>query len=98
MVSSRGDGNEEKLQETVNLFPNRFASEMKRKRKALGITQEQLACVLQEHDIQVTQGYLSLLEAGQRNEPSLRLVLALSQILGISIDSLLVLKEEGLFH
>ena len=70
-------------------FPRRFASLVKSQRQALGLTQGQLATALQLCGIQASQGYVSLLEAGQRNDPDIRLVAALAVLLDMSLDPLL---------
>lgn len=70
-------------------FTDKLAEIVKTRRQNLGLTQEELVLILQECGIRVSQGYISLLEAGQRKQPSLPLVVALSVVLDISLDRLI---------
>ena len=77
----------------VARFPQRFAEAVKVKRHEYSLTQEQLALAVQQCGLQITQGYISLLEAGQRTDPDVRLVAAVAALLGISLDKLLEQDE-----
>jgi DNA-binding XRE family transcriptional regulator len=77
------------VREAANKFTDKLAETVKRRRQKLGITQEELASLLQECGIRISQGYISLLEAGQRKQPSLQLVVALSVVLDISLDQVI---------
>jgi len=70
-------------------FMCRLVAEIRSRRQERRLTQAELATALQQCGIQASQGYLSLIEAGQRTDPSIRLVIALSIVLDISLDSLL---------
>lgn len=78
----------------IEHFPVMFGRRVKERRTSLGLTQAALIAKLEEINIRVTQGYISLLEAGQRKEPSIQLVVSLAIILDISIDKL-IFEEEG---
>lgn len=77
------------ISDVANRFTDKLAETVKTRRQNLGITQEQLVLILQECGIRVSQGYISLLEAGQRKQPSLQLVVALAVVLDISLDQVI---------
>lgn len=72
----------------ANYFTSKFAETVRRRRQKLELTQEELVSALQNCGIKVSQGYISLLEAGQRKEPNMRLIVALAVLLDISLDKL----------
>lgn len=73
----------------VAAFTRLFAEQMKSQRKNLGFSQQQLAMLLHDHGVTVSQSYLSKLESGQRAEPSIQLVIATATILHISLDAII---------
>jgi transcriptional regulator with XRE-family HTH domain len=73
----------------IDGFLAKFGRRLREKRTLLRLTQVEIANALSERDISVTQSYLSLIESGERREPSMRIVLALAALLDISIDELL---------
>ena len=77
------------ISDAANSFTYKLAETVKTRRQNLGITQEELVLILQECGIQVSQGYISLLEAGQRKQPSLQIVVALAVVLDISLDQVI---------
>lgn len=73
----------------VNNFTGKFAQIVRIRRQKLGLTQEELVSKLQTCGIKVSQGYISLLEAGQRKDPNVQLIVALALVLGFSLDEVL---------
>lgn len=74
-------------------FAHLFGAEVKIRRIALGLRQEELAEIVQSYGIQVSQSYLSRLEGGQRNDPSIALIIVLASVLNISLDSIIILAR-----
>lgn len=74
-------------------FASRFGQNVKKKRLAKRLTQDDVVQHLKKDNIKVSQSYISLLEAGQRTDPSLKLVVALATMFNISIDD--IIKESG---
>lgn len=66
-----------------------FANAVRLKRQEAGVTQLELISYLQEMGIKVSQAYLSQLEAGQRKEPSAKIVIALSAVLSINLNEII---------
>ncbi len=75
----------------IDLFLRLFSDAVRSKRQELSLTQGKLINFLKACDIKVSQAYLSQLEAGQRKDPSARIVIALSAILEIQLDH--IIKE-----
>lgn len=73
----------------ANNFTNKLAQTVKQRRQKLGLTQEELVSILQSCGIKVSQGYISLLEAGERKDPNVQLLVALAVLLDISLDKVL---------
>ncbi len=61
---------------------SKFGRVIRRRRKKLGLSQEELA-----HQAGITRNYVSLLELGQRN-PSLNVIALLARALGTTVTSL----------
>lgn len=57
-----------------------FGQRLKQARNKSNITQEEVATLLHNENLQISQSYLSLLEAGQRTEPSLKIIVTLASM------------------
>lgn len=77
-------------------FIRLFGVEVRQRRVILGIGQEKLADLLQTNGVQISQSYISRLESGQRDDPSVSLIIALTMILDISLDSILLLARKDI--
>ncbi|GCE28132.1 hypothetical protein KDA_36160 [Dictyobacter alpinus] len=77
----------------TNNFTSLFGEEVKYRRLSLQLTQADLTHLLCECGIEITQSYISRLEAGSRKDPSIKLVLALATILSISLDKIVASSE-----
>jgi transcriptional regulator with XRE-family HTH domain len=77
----------------IDLLMLNFADAVRARRFALGLTQRDLCASLTDLGVVVSQSYVSLLEAGQRREPSARVVLGLACVLGLSLDELALSDE-----
>lgn len=75
----------------IDLFLRLFSDAARSKRQEMSLTQGELINLLKACDIKVSQAYLSQLEAGQRKDPSARIVIALSAVLEIELDH--IIKE-----
>lgn len=73
-------------------FFSRFSDAVRIRRQELGLTQQELVSLLKDKGVQVSQGYLSQIEAGQRNEPNAKILIALSYILKIDFMDFLGVK------
>lgn len=71
------------------MFFKLFANAVRLKRQEADTTQLELINAMQKMGIKVSQAYLSQIEAGQRKEPSARIVIALSAVLNINVDELI---------
>jgi len=67
--------------------PKRLASKIRQVRLLLGLTQEQLAGLLNHIDSPPQAGHISEFEVGRR-EPSLLFLLALSRLAGVTVEQL----------
>ena len=67
-----------------------FSDALRNRRQAGGFTQLELIEVLRKQNIKVSQAYLSQLQAGQRREPSARIVIVLSAVLGIELEKIIL--------
>ena len=76
-------------EKAIEIFLKRFGLQVKQERQKKGLTQEELVQLLRGMGISITQGYISLLESGERKEPNFKKVLALTLILEISLDDLI---------
>lgn len=74
---------------SITEFSNRFGEKVRNRRQALGITQGSLVNALLACGIKVSQGYLSLIEGGERQEPNIKIIIALAILLDISLDETL---------
>lgn len=72
-----------------DMFFKLFANAVRLKRQEADTTQLELINAMQKMGIKVSQAYLSQIEAGQRKEPSARIVIALSAVLNINVDVLI---------
>lgn len=72
-----------------DMFFKLFANAVRLKRQEADTTQLELINAMQKMGIKVSQAYLSQIEAGQRKEPSARIVIALSAVLNINVDELI---------
>ncbi len=70
-----------------------FASQIREQRMKKGLSQHRLCISLQIYGIYVSQGYISRLESGQRKDPSIAIIIALSIILNISLDQIINLTR-----
>ncbi len=70
-----------------------FGQQLKQARNKINMTQEDVVILLRNEKFQISQSYLSLLEAGQRTEPSLKIIITLAAIFKISLDA--ILEEVG---
>lgn len=75
----------------IDLFLRLLSDTARIKRQEMNLTQGELISLLKARGIKVSQAYLSQLEAGQRKDPSARIVIALSAVLGIELDH--IIKE-----
>ncbi len=66
-----------------SVYLNNFGITLKKLRHSKGLTQEQLA-----HTLQITPSAITMYESGTRN-PSIKVLLKLSNIFNISIDELI---------
>jgi transcriptional regulator with XRE-family HTH domain len=64
--------------------PRRLGKVIKTRREVLGLTREQLA-----REAKVTTAYISMLEAGKRKNPSLKVLNKLARALGVEPMDLL---------
>jgi transcriptional regulator with XRE-family HTH domain len=76
----------ERASRVASRFAFAFGEAMRQRRQEIGLRQGDLVQLLQLSGLQVTQGYISLLEAGGRTEPSVRLIAAIASLLSISLD------------
>lgn len=74
-------------------FARLFGTEVKTRRTAVGLRQEELAEIAQSYGIQVSQSYISRLEGGQRSDPDIALIVVLTTILNISLDRIVLLAR-----
>ncbi len=74
-------------------FARLFGAEVKTRRVASGLRQEELAEIAQSYGIQVSQSYLSRLEGGQRDDPGIALIIVLAIVLNISLDHMIILAR-----
>jgi transcriptional regulator with XRE-family HTH domain len=72
-----------------NHFFKLFADAVRTKRQEADVTQLELINILKQKEIKVSQAYLSQIEAGQRKEPSARIVIALAAALDINCNDLI---------
>jgi transcriptional regulator with XRE-family HTH domain len=77
------------VQQATTAFIRLFGEQVRIQRQKLGLKQEDLSELLQSHNIQVSQSYLSRLESGLRSDPSIQIVISLSTILEISLDEII---------
>lgn len=63
---------------------------LKQIRKRAGLSQTQLAM-----KIGVSTGYISHLETGKRENPSLDVILKLASCLGVTVEQLIAVKKVG---
>ncbi|MCA0353024.1 MAG: helix-turn-helix domain-containing protein [Chloroflexi bacterium] len=75
-------------------FITLFAPRIREQRITKGLSQHRLCICLQTYGIYVSQGYISRLESGQRKDPSIAIIIALSIILDISIDQIINLTRD----
>ncbi len=68
---------------------------LRTRRQEVGLTQLELINLLKKQEIKVSQAYLSQLEAGQRKEPSAKIVIALCAVLGVELDAVIHECKEG---
>jgi transcriptional regulator with XRE-family HTH domain len=71
-----------------------FRKEVRRRRKELGLKQEHLSYALGMCNVTVGQSYISNLETGKKTNPTLEVVIALTTLLSISLDQLLLDVKE----
>lgn len=69
-------------------FARLFGEAVRLQRQRLGLKQEELSHLLQSCGIPMSQSYLSRLESGLRNDPSIQVVIGLSIVLKISLDEI----------
>lgn len=74
-------------------FARLFGGEVKTRRIAIGLRQEELAEIAQSYGIQVSQSYISRLEGGQRSDPDIALIVVLTTLLNISLDHIVLLAR-----
>jgi transcriptional regulator with XRE-family HTH domain len=74
-------------------FVRLFGAEVKTRRIAVGLRQEELAEIAQSYGIQVSQSYISRLEGGQRSDPDIALIVVLTTLLNISLDHIVFLAR-----
>lgn len=74
-------------------FARLFGAEVKTRRVAVGLRQEELAEIAQSYGIQVSQSYISRLEGGQRSDPDIALIVVLTTLLNISLDHIILLAR-----
>ena len=74
-------------------FARLFGAEVKTRRTAAGLRQEELAEIAQSYGIQVSQSYISRLESGQRSDPDIALIVVLTTLLNISLDRIILLAR-----
>jgi len=74
-------------------FARLFGAEVKTRRTAVGLRQEELAEIAQSYGIQVSQSYISRLEGGQRSDPDIALIVVLTTLLNISLDHIVLLAR-----
>lgn len=74
-------------------FARLFGAEVKSRRTAMGLRQEELAEIAQSYGIQVSQSYVSRLEGGQRSDPDIALIVVLATLLNISLDHIILLAQ-----
>jgi transcriptional regulator with XRE-family HTH domain len=74
-------------------FVRLFGAEVKTRRIAVGLRQEELAEIAQSYGIQVSQSYISRLESGQRSDPDIALIVVLTTLLNISLDHIVLLAR-----
>lgn len=87
----------QQAKETADKFARAFGEEVRAARQRRGLKQDALAAALQSCGFPGSQSYLSRLESGQRTEPSVQMIVALSVLLNISIEAILQrLRDEGL--
>ena len=77
-------------------FTRLFGTEVKIRRTAVGLRQDELAEIAQSYGTQVSQSYISRLEGGQRSDPGIALVVVLAAILDISLDHIILLAQGDL--
>lgn len=70
-------------------FIRLFGIEVKRQRIAAGYRQEELAEIIEQYGIPISQSYISRLESGQRHDPNISLIVVLSITLQISLDNII---------
>ena len=73
----------------LDAFFRQFGSSVRQRRLQKKLTQEDLVQELRRMGVGITQGYISLLESGNRKDPNIAKVLALAAVLDISLDGLL---------
>ncbi len=73
----------------LEVLCERFGRALRRRREALGVSQERLA-----FDAQLHRTYIGLLERGQRN-PTLAIISRLADALGTTMTSLVRETETG---
>lgn len=74
-------------------FITLFVARSREQRLTKGLSQHALCICLQTYGIYVSQGYISRLESGQRKDPSIAIIIALSIILDISLDQIVNLTR-----
>jgi transcriptional regulator with XRE-family HTH domain len=73
--------------------PQRIAQKLRQIRQSLGITQEQMAELLEKEGVKVYRGYIGSFEIGER-VPSLLITLAYAQVVKIPMETLVDDKLE----
>jgi len=70
-------------------FTKFFGEEVRRKRLAMNLKQDELSSLVQSLGVGGSQSYISRLESNHRSDPSIQLILTLSIILDISLDEVI---------
>jgi DNA-binding XRE family transcriptional regulator len=78
-----------KRKRLLKVYARRLGLEVRSKRLARRLTQGELAEHIKALGLEVTQGYISLIESGKREDPNIKTVVALALVLEISLDDLL---------
>ncbi len=82
----------------VKEFSKSFGAHVKAQRLQLGLRQDMVVAMLQKQGVTISQSYLSRLESGQRLQPSIHVVVSLTVLLNISLDTVLQLAMHGENH
>ncbi|MFV9506295.1 MAG: helix-turn-helix domain-containing protein [Oscillochloridaceae bacterium umkhey_bin13] len=70
-------------------FARVFGDAVRLRRQKFGLKQEELSHLLQSCGMPISQSYLSRLESGLREDPSIQIVIGLSIALQISLDEII---------